>query len=102
MKLRRPAYFPLHTFREADFAGGAPVSTLLGALRVEAGELAHTQIVLTPAPRNWTDRWQIYSYVTSPQVRGQASPPNTGAALALLGQVLAVILVHSGINRPSI
>ncbi|MBC8254662.1 MAG: hypothetical protein H8E35_11640 [Ardenticatenia bacterium] len=92
MGLRRAPFYPLNTFADADFADGDPVNTLLGAMAMEPGEQAHLQIVLAPAPMDWADRWQGYSYTSSILVRGQTSPAHTGMALLLLAQTLAVTM----------
>lgn len=59
MTLRRPVYLPLRTYRDGDFLEADPVRGLLGAFRdFEKGECALSQIILSPAPPHWADRFQ--------------------------------------------
>lgn len=59
MTLRRPAYLPLRTYRDGDFREADPVRGLLGAFGdFEKGECALSQVILSPAPPHWADRYQ--------------------------------------------
>lgn len=59
MTLRRPVYLPLRTYRDGDFLEADPVRGLLGAFgNFEQGECALSQIILSPAPPHWADRYQ--------------------------------------------
>lgn len=63
MTLRRPVYLPLRTYRDGDFREADPVRGLLGAFGdFEEGERALAQIVLSPAPPHWADRYQGSTY----------------------------------------
>ncbi len=88
MGLRRAPFYPLNTYAGVDFAEGDPVSAVLGALAMEPGEQGHVQIVLAPAPTDWADRWQGYTYTSSIMVRGHTSPAHAGMAFALVAQTL--------------
>lgn len=59
MHLRRSVQLPLRTFRDGDFEASDPMRGLLGAFgHIEQGEIVLAQIVLAPAPLNWSDRFQ--------------------------------------------
>jgi hypothetical protein len=59
LTLARPCYLPIRTFEEGDFLQDDPVKGLLSALDgMEAGERALTQLILTPAPSQWSRRYE--------------------------------------------
>ncbi len=59
LTLQRPAYLPLRSYRDGDFKTSDPVRGLLGAFAdLGEGERALSQLVLFPAPTNWTRRYE--------------------------------------------
>lgn len=57
LRLNRPVFYPLRTYKE--FEPGDPITTLLGGFYgLGPGEVALSQLVLSPAPDAWADRMQ--------------------------------------------
>jgi hypothetical protein len=91
LRLARPAYLPLRTFRDKDFEASDPLDVILGALsKVEAGERMLAQLVLAPAPKDWGSRYygsaRAIEAAQSGGAPGQAAqPPNFALALFWVG-----------------
>jgi Helicase HerA, central domain/Type IV secretion-system coupling protein DNA-binding domain len=59
LRLRRSVQLPLRTYRDGDFKESDPIRGLLGMFgNLEPSECALSQLVLAPAPPNWSDRYQ--------------------------------------------
>lgn len=92
MSLRRPCYLPLLTFRDGDFLVADPLRGLLGVFgNLREGERVLSQLILTPAPRAWADR---YSGFTRPS-GGVSGEPLTMELF--LRQFVSVITVMTAI-----
>jgi hypothetical protein len=93
MSLRRPAYLPLRTYRDGDFREADPMHGLLGAFTgaFDAREFVMAQIVLTPAPHDWADRYQASARRLGQTMGGeQIGAASSGDAL---GQFVAMGVV---------
>jgi hypothetical protein len=76
MHLRRSVQLPLRTYRDGDFAESDPIRSLLGAFgHIELGEKVLAQLILAPAPLNWSDRYQGSTRRIDEAISGEA--PNT-------------------------
>ena len=73
LTLARPCYFPVRTFEEGTFLDDDPVKGILGAFDgMEPGERALTQIILTPAPRDWSRRYEGSARQVEKSMMGEA------------------------------
>jgi hypothetical protein len=59
LKLSRPAYLPVRSYEDGDFEKADPVKGLLGAFDgLHADERVLTQLILKPAPQQWSRRYE--------------------------------------------
>ncbi len=59
LKLSRPAYLPVRSYEDGDFEKADPVKGLLGAFDgLQTDERVLTQLILTPAPQQWSRRYE--------------------------------------------
>ncbi len=94
MKLRRTVQLPLRTFRDGDFLESDPMRGLLGAYgHLESGERVLGQIVLAPAPRNWSDRYQGSTRRIDEAISGESPKAQTGIDRIISGVSFLLILV---------
>ncbi len=84
--LRRPVYLPLRTYRDGEFLAADPIRGLLGAFGdLMPGEIALSQVVLSPAPLQWADRYQGSTRRIDQSLAGEAITLST-----LVRQFIAV------------
>jgi len=73
LTLARPCDLPVRTFEEGAFLEDDPVKEILGACDgMEAGERALTQIILAPAPRDWSRRYEGSARQVEKSMMGEA------------------------------
>ncbi len=73
LTLTRPAYLPLKTYENGDFQEADPLRGLLGAFDgLEAGERALSQIILSPAPREWSRKYEGSTRQIEKNMNGEA------------------------------
>ena len=73
LTLARPAYLPVRTYENGDFEEADPVKGLLGAFDgLQADEVALTQIVLKPAPQQWSRRYEGSARQVEKNLMGEA------------------------------
>ena len=87
LHLRHVEALPLSTFRDGGFRDADPILAVLGALgRLEEDERALCQLILSPAPPDWADRFVPLS--RPPEQRWRtASPLGLGGGLLLAGGI---------------
>jgi hypothetical protein len=96
LRLNRPVYYPLRTYKEFDL--GDPITTLLGGFYgLRPGEMALSQLVLSPAPDDWSDAYQPAATVMSARgqqmtVAGQTAPAAFAGGIIVLVIALALSL----------
>lgn len=92
MHLRRSVQLPLRTYRDGDFAESDPMRALLGAFgQIEPGENVLAQIVLAPAPLNWSDRFQGSMRRIDEAISGET--PKTHNGLEHIASGISFVLV---------
>ncbi|MBU1746961.1 MAG: hypothetical protein KKA73_04675, partial [Chloroflexi bacterium] len=88
LRLESPAYLPLRTFRDEDYATADPLAGILGRpLALAPGERLLAQLVLRPAPPDWGRAWahlaqESNPFATAPTLRTLGG--NVRAFLVLL------------------
>lgn len=71
--LSRPAYLPVRTFENGDFQEADPIKGLLGAFDgLQPDERALTQIILSPAPQQWSRRYEGSARQVEKSLMGEA------------------------------
>ena len=72
LSLRKPCYLPLLMFRDGDFLAADPLRGLLGLFsHLQEGDRLLAQLILTPAPRAWADRYAGYLRPSTAQGSGE-------------------------------
>ena len=90
LTLARPCYLPVRTFEEGAFLADDPVKGILGAFDgMEAGERALTQIILAPAPRDWSRRYEGSARQVEKSMMGEAM--SLGLVVRQFVSVIAVM-----------
>lgn len=93
MHLRRSVQLPLRTYRDGDFAESDPMRGLLGAFgRIEPGEIVLAQLVLAPAPLQWSDRYQGSTRRIDESISGESSKQQLGIDRVVSGASFILIL----------
>lgn len=93
MQLRRNVQLPLRTFRDGDFAEADPMRGLLGAFgHIEPDEIVFAQIVLAPAPSNWSDRYQGSTRRIDQAIAGETTHAQPGVEQLVSGISFVLIL----------
>lgn len=93
MQLRRNVQLPLRTFRNGDFEESDPMRGLLGAFgHIEPGEQVLAQLVLAPAPANWSDRFQGSTRRIDESISGETSRQHLGVEQIIAGISFVFIL----------
>lgn len=93
MHLRRNVQLPLRTFRDGDFAESDPMRGLLGAFgHIEPDETILAQIVLAPAPVNWSDRYQGSTRRIDQAISGETTRTQPGVEQLASGVCFVLIL----------
>lgn len=73
LALSRPAYLPVRTFENGDFQEADPIKGLLGAFDgLQPDERALTQIILSPAPQQWSRRYEGSARQVEKSLMGEA------------------------------
>lgn len=71
--LDRPAFLPVQTFSDGDFQKADPLRGLLGAFDgLDAGERALSQIILFPAPKGWSRKYEGSTHQVEKIMSGEA------------------------------
>lgn len=93
MHLRRNVQLPLRTFRDGDFEMSDPMRGLLGAFgHIEPGEIVLAQIILAPAPVNWSDRFQGSTRRIDETISGERTNTHNGFEQIVSGISFVFIL----------
>ncbi len=90
LTLSRPAYLPVRTYEDGDFLEADPVKGLLGAFDgMEEGERALSQIILLPAPQQWSRRYEGSARQVEKNLMGEAM--SLGLVVRQFVSVIAVM-----------
>ncbi len=90
LTLARPAYLPVRTYENGDFQEADPIKGLLGAFDgMESGERALAQIILAPAPQQWSRRYEGSARQVEKNLSGEAM--TMGLFLRQFVSVIAVM-----------
>ena len=90
LTLSRPAYLPVRTYEDGDFLEADPVKALLGAFDgTEEGERALSQIILLPAPQQWSRRYEGSARQVEKNLMGEAM--SLGLVVRQFVSVIAVM-----------
>jgi len=91
LTLARPAYLPVRTFENGDFLEADPVRGLLGAFDgMQAEERALTQIILLPAARHWSRRYEGSARQVEKNLMGEAM--SLGLVVRQFVSIIAVMI----------
>lgn len=91
LTLARPCYLPIRTFEEGDLLQDDPVKGLLSALDgMQAGERALTQLILLPAPFQWSCRYEGSARQVEKSMLGEAM--SVGLVIRQFVSIIAVML----------
>lgn len=73
LTLARPAYLPVRSYEDGDFEKADPVKGLLAAFDgLQTEERALTQVILTPAPPQWSRRYEGSARQVEKSMMGEA------------------------------
>jgi len=90
LMLSRPAYLPVRTYEDGDFLEADPVRGLIGAFDgMEPGERALSQIILLPAPQQWSRRYEGSARQVEKNLMGEAM--SLGLVVRQFVSVIAVM-----------
>jgi len=82
LRLERGEIYPLRTFKEGFDTD--PIKLVLGGLAPAPGERVGMQVVCSPLPRGWADRWQGSLLTVEGKIQGESSLLGAmGVALSL-------------------
>ncbi len=93
LHLRRSVQLPLRTFRDGDFEASDPMRGFLVAFgQIEPDEIVLAQIVLAPAPSNWSDRYQGSTRRIDQAISGETTRTQPGVEQLVSGISFVLIL----------
>ena len=90
LTLARPAYLPVRTFENGDFQEADPIKGLLGVFDgLQSDERALIQIILSPAPQQWSRRYEGSARQVEKSFMGEAM--SLGLVVRQLISVIAIM-----------